>query len=113
MDMHLNLKIQRVLEPLLDLNFEEYVRGFSRVLPKAQAQMEPVIIDSEQWTKHKRYLYQEDRITLSRERVTIKMRWSHAMRGHPGAKESLLDFNEWFYTTMNAKETWETVAGYH
>ena len=31
------------------------------------------------------------------------------MRGHPGAKESLLDFNHWFYTTMKAKETLETM----
>ena len=45
-----DLHRQRVLEPLLDLKFEEYGKEFSHFLPKVQAQMEPVIIDSEQWT---------------------------------------------------------------
>ena len=71
--------------------------------------MEPVIIDSEQWTKDKRYLYYEDRIGFPRERVPGVMKWSHTIRGHLSAKESLLDFNKWFYTTMNAKETLETM----
>ena len=35
--------------------------------------------------------------------------WSHATRGRPGAKESLLDFNKWFYTTMNAGELPKTM----
>ena len=37
------------------------------------------------------------------------MKWSHAMRGHLGARESLLDFNKWFYTTMDAGELLKTM----
>ena len=109
MDLYLDVNIQRVLEPLLDLKFEECGKESSHVLSKAQAQMETVIIDSEQWTKDKRYLYYEDRIALPREGVPSVMKWSHTMQGHLGAKESLLAFNKWFYTTMNAKETLETM----
>ena len=74
MDVHLDLNIQRVLEPLLNLQFEEYGKDFSHVLSKVQAQMEPVIIDNEPWTKDKEYLYYEDRIALPRERVPSVMR---------------------------------------
>ena len=37
------------------------------------------------------------------------MRWSHAMPEHPGAKQSLLDLNKWFYTAKITKETFDTI----
>ena len=67
MDVHLN--IQRVLGPLLDLKFEEYGKQFSNVLSKVQAQMEPVTVDKETWTKDNRYMCYEDRIVLPRVRA--------------------------------------------
>ena len=76
MDVHLDLGMQRLLELLQDLKFERYGKECSHVLSKVQAQLEPVIIGKEQWTKDKRYMYYEDRIILPKDRVPSVMKWS-------------------------------------
>ena len=45
-DVHLDLNIQPVLEPLLELNFEEYRKELSHVLTRVPAKSEAVIIDN-------------------------------------------------------------------
>ena len=100
--MHPDLNIQRVLEPLLDLKFRKYGKRFSNVLTNVQAQMQPVIIDNEQRTKDKRYMYYEEGIVLPRECVPGMMKWSPAMKRHPVAKESLLHFSKWLSAAMDA-----------
>ena len=105
--MHLHLSIQLLLEPLLDVMFQEYGNIFVDFLCKVKAEMEPVTMDSKQCTNDKRYLYYEHGTLLPRECSPSMMKWSDPIVGYPGAKESPLDFNKWFYTTMNAKETLE------
>ena len=51
------------------------------------------------------YRYYEDRIVLLSKCVSSVIRWLHAMREHPGAKEFALDFNKWLYSIINAKGT--------
>ena len=70
-DVHVDLKVQTALEPLLDLKLEDSGKVFSHILTKVQGQMEPVIIDNEQWPKVMRYMYYEDRIVLPREPVRV------------------------------------------
>ena len=109
MGMRLHLSIQPVLEPLLDLMFQEYGNICFDFVSKVKAEVEAVIIHTEKWTKNKRYLYYEHRTPLPRERSTSVMKWSYAIMGYPGAKESLSDFNKLFYTVLNGKETLETL----
>ena len=107
MDAHLDLSLQQLPESLQDLKFEQYGKEFSDDQPKVQAQLESVIIDKEPWPKEKKYTYYEDRMVLPKERFLGVVKWSHAMRGHAAARESLPEFNKWFHTTMGPKESME------
>ena len=100
MEVHLDLKIT-VIRPLDGLQQVEYPKEFGDIYKHLEKRQEPVLVNREQYTRVRTYLWHEDRIVVPSDRLLGLLKWSHESSGHVGANYTLKLFEKWFHSTSS------------
>ena len=98
MDVHLDLNMT-IIRPLDGLRQVEYLREFGDISKRLQKRLEPVLVNQEQWKRDRTYLWHEDQIVVSSDRIPAPLKWAHESSGHLGANRTLRFFKQWFHST--------------
>ena len=100
MDVHLDLTMT-ILRPLDGLQQVEYLREIGDIYKRSEKRLEPALVNQEQWKWDKTYLWHEDRIVVSSDRIPALLKWTHESSGHVGAIRTLKLFKQWFHSTWS------------
>ena len=100
MDVHLDLKMT-IIQPMDELQQTEYLKEFGDIYKRLEKRLEPLLVNQGQCKRDKSYVWHEDRIVVSRDRVPALLKWSHESSGQVGADRTLRLFKQWFHTTWS------------
>ena len=103
MDVQLDLST-RSAGILEGCSLTDYQSEYKEILKALSIGLEPRVIDGNQWYKHNRYLFYEDRIVVPEARLDGCLQCSHLSSDGNGAKRSLDFFRECFYSSLTLTE---------
>ena len=88
MDVHLDLNMT-IIRPLDGLQQEEFLKEFGDIYKRLEKQLEPALVNQDQWKRDVTYLWHEDQIVVPRDRIPALLKWTDESSGHVGANRTL------------------------
>ena len=87
----------------------EYLKESGDIYKRPEKRLEPALVHQEQWKRDKTYLWHEDRIVVTSNRIPALLNWTHESSGHVGANCTLRLFKQWFHSTWTDDQLQETL----
>ena len=81
MDVHLDLNMT-MSRPLDGLQQVQYLKEFGEIHTRLDKRLEPALVNGEQWTRDKTYLWHEERIVVNSDGIWALLKWTHESSGH-------------------------------
>ena len=108
MDVHLDLNMI-MIRPLDGLKQVEYLKEFGDIYKRLEKRLDPVLVNQEQWKRHKTYLWHGDRIVVPSNRIPALLKWTHESSGHVGADRTLRMYKQCFHSTWSDDQLRKTL----